>query len=342
MKVFRRRQVDHTGLIPSQLGALLAKGHTLETALATLSEAVAGDAREVVSRLHEACLSRRSLSGEMLRVPTVFHPDFSRLVAATEHEGAKLPAVLQRYPHYQKLLSKILSVSRLRLANRFSYLAMVLVVFLIVLFVYSIFVLPQMASVYESVGAPLPAVTDNVLHLTEGLGTVVVLFVLLVVIAMIVVLVSLKRWLAGIAPWQLHVRFVPFLGSFIRDIARLRALCYLDVLTDAGVPFDKSAETIAQLVHATSVAPNHDAAAQLGAAGILDERALALVAVSVKAGTLDTELKNHIGLEFDRLSDRAATVGNPAMFFLLIAVALVIGMAVYAMYLPIFQLGSLV
>lgn len=343
MSLFRRRRSDPVELIQSQLGALLTKGHSIESALQTLTEALDEPARDLAVQLREAYAESRSLAAAVRRVPELSRPDLAELIATAEGAGADPSVVLKRYPHYQKSLGKILSVGRMRLTNRASYLVTVLGVFAVVLGVYSVFVFPQFAALYRAVDAPLPRVTAFLLDATGGIAVSAIALVAIVAVLLVIVLVSFKTWLGALKPWQRRARFVPLLGGIIRDLAGLRALCYLDVLAHAGVAFTRSAETVARLAGVPrALAQPHDAIAALRDTGLFNARALDLVSVSGKTGTLDLELKSHIDLEFDRLLDKASAIGNPVMFVLLIVLAIIIGTAVYAMYAPIFGLGTLI
>lgn len=340
--MFRKRQ-SNSQLIQSQLAALLSKGHSVKKSLQIMIDAFEGEARENIQQLSSAYDSTQSLARALSRFPKYFEPDFIHLVDVAEREHGDLVVVIRQYQRYQNALDKILSVVRLRLTNRASYLMALLSVFFVVLTVYSIFVLPQFASMFSSFGAPLPGITEYVLDLA-GVSTLALIgLVLIVSIAAIVFLTMVKRFLGALKPWQKSARFVPLLGGFMRDVVGLRFLCYLDLLGDGGVTLAKSVGAVA-----TQVGVNRPDLKQDEVQSVLREtklfrpETLTLLKVSTQTGTLDSELKNQIDMNLTRLLDKAGSIGNPAMFMILLVLALIIGAVVYGMYLPIFKLGTVI
>jgi type II secretory pathway component PulF len=204
------------------------------------------------------------------------------------------------------------------------YIATLTVLLIVVLLVYSIFVLPQIRAVFDTLGAPLPAFTEAAIGNTWILVPVLALLVLAIV-AGLVGLARLKERMSALQPLYPLLRRVPILGRWSRSHDAGLWLRYLAIFLDAGATENTARNAAAQI--AGSIEHDHRSRLLHGAALL---------------GRLREELARQIETDERESIERFERPRNDFVLLARLAIYVVIAGYVIAMYLPIFKIGAVV
>lgn len=173
-------------LFTRQLSSMLSSGLTLLKALQIFKEQIENEAMvEIVSGIINDIEEGKTFSYAIAKYPQVFSPIYVSSIKAGESSGL-LDKVLLRLADNLEKEAKL----RGTVKSALMYPAIVVILMLLVLFLMMVFVIPQLSSLYENLGVPLPLPTQIVVSLSAFLGTFWPL-----VFALIGVLIFLfRRW----------------------------------------------------------------------------------------------------------------------------------------------------
>nr|WP_314484720.1 type II secretion system F family protein [uncultured Pseudomonas sp.] len=214
-------------------------------------------------------------------------------------------------------------------------------------------VIPQFESMFSGMGTALPAFTQWVLDLSAGFGQT----------APWLALVGMLLGLGGRQLYRQHTPTrlwcaqqmlrLPVFGALLGQAALARFARSLATSYAAGVPLLDALSTVANVcggeLHAQAVMRLRHAMANgqalnqaMASERIFPPLLVQMTAIGESSGTLDQMLDKAACLYEDQVSqalDQLASLLEPAIVLVL---GVLVGGLVVAMYLPIFQLGSLV
>ena len=288
-----------------------------------------------------------SLSAAMGKHPKVFNNLYVAMVRSGE-AGGVLEAVLDRLANN---LEREVAL-RQRIKSAMTYPIVVLGFVSLILLAMLIFIVPQFQGIYKQLGGKLPlptrillSVSDLVVHklpfLLVGLGIVVFL---------------LRRYVktpGGRAQWDAFKLRVPIFGPLFHKTALARFSRVLSVLSKSGVPILQSLEVTAEVVNNSqvskaimdvqqSVKQGETLSKPLGRHGVFPPMVVQMLAVGEETGSIDTMLEK-VAQFYD--AEVAATVDSltsliePVLIFF---VGGAVGLAVIALYLPMFNIINLI
>jgi hypothetical protein len=288
---------------------------SIAAAAETLRRALPDNCRGEVDRLEA------ELSGKATPLTPGREPEVALVAAARERGGAPLAAYASlrslRAQGQQALDGLLIGVG-----GQVQYLIVLLLVLVVVAGMYSGFVYPALARVYESFGVLGMGVTEYLFGRAR-------LVWLLILIAIVLVLgarwlfARIHRRLAAGETLEARLASWPILGAVVRSQRRWLALQWMAALVDAGVA--------RAAAHAAATARYGSMSDPDG--GVL-EGAEAL-------GTLREELLAQIELEQAEVLRAATRARQWVVYTLRFIVYWIIAIAVIGMYAPIFGLGSL-
>ncbi|HUQ11862.1 MAG TPA: hypothetical protein VM146_16225 [Steroidobacteraceae bacterium] len=204
------------------------------------------------------------------------------------------------------------------------YLVMLTILFLIVIGVYSIFVLPAFQTMFEQFGAPLPAFTSVMIGNIAVLAPMLALLVL-ALLSYLVGLARLRQRMQQMQPVSPGITWVPGLGSWARAHDAALWMRFYALFLDSGAP-----ENVA----------GH-AAAQLAGSPTRDRRPR-LLESAAKLGHLRAELTRMLDADEREAAAGFERARNTTVLVLRLYIYLLLSGYVLAMYLPIFKLGAVV
>ncbi|MGV8082434.1 MAG: type II secretion system F family protein [Coriobacteriia bacterium] len=331
-----------------QFSTMIHAGLSLTKCLAILGQQTENKAfKDVIGKLNADVESGQSLSDALARHPKVFPPILVNMVKAGE-TGGVLDEVLDRVADHleadQALKGKIKSAMM--------YPIGIGCLVVIVLVAMMLFVVPNFEDMFASMGGTLPLPTRilvNVSHTVASVWGVVIL-------AAIIAIALLFRWWKG-GPgklaWDSFKLKMPVFGSIVRKIALSRFSRTFGTLVSAGVPVltamgivaDTSGNEVISRAAKKSrgaIKEGETIAKPLGESKVFPTMLVQMIGVGEETGALDAMLEKVADFyeeEVATATDGLTSLIEPVMMAVL---GVLVGGMVIALYLPMFQVVSLV
>ena len=291
--------------------------------------------------------SGESLTSALRTHPRLFNRLYTAMVAAGEATGDLERVLAQLAAHLERS-----SEVRAKLQTALLYPALVVVVASTVTGALLVFVVPVFAELFQSFGHDLPWPTRVVIRLS-ALATDYAAVVAAALLAGAFVFRRVSRTPAGRKRIDRICLRLPVLGPALRraEIAKLARV--LGTVITAGVPLLESLRLAADAANNTAyyealaqtevqVREGQALAETLANSGLFPDDVCQLVAIGESTGTLESSLVKVAELyeaEVDHLLSNLTALIEPVFIAVL---GVVVGAILISMYLPIFQIGSLV
>ena len=302
--------------------------------------------RGLIHKLRDDVAGGNGLADSLARHPTQFDSLYRALVAAGESSGT-LETMLDRLASYREKSQRLKAKVRKALTYPVAVVAVAIVVTALLL----TRVVPTFAETFAGFNAELPGFTLFVLRLSD-LAVAHWPTVLATSLATAGLLVWLpRRSPRAAALGQRAVLRLPVIGPLLRHAALARIARTLATLYRAGAPLTDALESVAEsagnVVYAGAVRAigedvrnGQSLTGAVRAAGLFPPMFEQLVGIGEESGALDDMLDRcAVFFEEDVESrvDRLTALLEP---FIMAVLGLLVGGLMIAMYLPIFQLGS--
>ncbi|ALO46916.1 type II secretion system F family protein [Pseudohongiella spirulinae] len=330
-----------------QLANLLSAGLPLTQALDVIAGANANRAlHTLLLNIHQQ-ISRGSTLTEALRQhPRCFQTLTINLIGIGETSG-KLEQMLTQVCIMQRQQMH----TRALLIRAMQYPAIVLTVAVLVIWLMLTRIVPAFAGNYESLDAELPALTQSVMHVAQlanscGPG------VLIVAVLISVSWVAIQRRSSRVGLWtDRHLQSIPILGHIIQS-GTLHRICFtLAITMHSGLNllaclqaaakacgnryYEQQLKSIAvQIEKGDSL---YQAVRTAGAFPVMIEQ---MVKAGEESGTLENMLQKCAVHYRESLESSVHVLTSLLEPLLMTVLGLVIGILMLAMYLPVFNLGS--
>ncbi|MBD8603639.1 type II secretion system F family protein [Pseudomonas sp. CFBP 8771] len=336
-------------LFTRQMATMMRAGVPLLQSFDIISEGFENRAmRKLVDELKQEVAAGNSFASSLAKKPQYFDELYCNLVNAGEQAGA-LETLLDRVATYKEKTEAL----KAKIKKAMTYPIAVLVVALIVSAILLIKVVPQFQTVFEGFGAELPAFTLMVISLSE----VVQKWWLVILGAIIGLGFAFKRlhrsnqkFRNGIDRILLKI---PVIGPLIYKSSVARYARTLSTTFAAGVPLVEALDSVAGATGnilfkraVISIRQDVSTGMQLNvsmrATKMFPALAIQMTAIGEESGALDDMLDRVATIyeaEVDNMVDSLTSLMEPMIMAVL---GVVVGGLVIAMYLPIFQLGSVV
>jgi type IV pilus assembly protein PilC len=329
-----------------ELATLLKAGMPLVQSLDLLKRRVTSPSfRRVLDDVHEKVRSGTALSDAFDAHGDLFPSVYTASLLAGERSG-NLDAVLRRYVEYTKIIATVKrkTVSALVYPAILISLALAMVTFIVLK------VVPAFQDFYGSFGATLPLSTRIIVGLSEFLRAQFLL-VAGVLIGCVVAVVAWVRRPGQQARFDHILLGLPLLGQVARKFATSQMARTLATLLGGGLPLVNALDIAAKSVGnqymakqlgivSARVREGESFAMALEARHSFPEVAVKMAEVGESTGALQ-EMLNTVADFYDEeiatSMDRFVTLVEPV---LLIVMGLVIAGLVLALYMPLFQLSS--
>ena len=331
-----------------QFSTMINAGLSLTKCLSILgSQTESLGLRQIVAQMAKDIEAGQSLSDALLKNPKVFQPIFVNMVRAGE-TGGVLDEVLQRVA--DQLESELSLKAKVKSAMTYPIAMGGLV--LVVLAAMMIFVIPTFEKMFKDMGGELPLITRLLVdasHFVAGWGG------LLTVVTFVAVIATFRWWSKGPgrAIWDAMKLNMPIFGPLIRKIALARFTRMFGTLVSAGVPIltaldivaDTSGnEIVAQAVRKARAAikEGETIATPLSQSNVFPAMLVQMIGVGEETGALDTMLNKVADFYDEEVS--VATDGLTSLIepLMMATLGVIVGGMVIALYLPMFQVITLV
>ncbi|MCA9173310.1 MAG: type II secretion system F family protein [Planctomycetales bacterium] len=310
-------------------------------------QSTANRLREMTRLLAHDVRRGHSLSGSMGRHPEAFDALYVQLVRVGEMTG-RMADVLLRIAAYQEKAYALRRTIRLAMV----YPGVIVGVSVgAVAFLLTVIV-PTFVDMFADFGADLPAPTRAILYVSEGFRNHLVVLFLIVAASGVGIRQAIRnqrgRWLVDAALLRM-----PLAGSLIRKNLAARFCRTLGTLLESGVHLTEALLMIVQTGgHARVTALIGRLANHITRGGRLSDVlrdddvfpafVVQMIAVGEKTANLDQMLlhaASHLESEIDAAAATLTSVIEPV---LIVVLGVVLGGILVAMYLPLFELSTVV
>ena len=344
-KVPGKVKIDDIALFCRQLATLVGAGVNLLEAVEDISDMANNPKmRATLKEVAEGLRSGTPLS-DALRKHKIFTKTLTSMVEVGEKSG-KLSKVLADLALYLennvKLIRKIKSAS--------TYPIFIGSFFIIVLLALVIGIIPRFEEMFLSFGADLPAPTKMVMGVSQfviGNG----LWLFLGTVAIIVGFMMFKKNPAGNLIYSRFLFKLPIFGKIYIKMVLARFFQTLSTLVKSGVDIVASldistnvmdnayAESLMRQIRAR-VLEGNQLGFEMEKYEIFPRMVTRMTIVGEKSGQLDAMFDKITDYFTDEVDAAVATLSSVIEPVLIIGLGFIVGIAVVAMYLPIFYLAS--
>lgn len=288
-----------------------------------------------------------TLADALRKHPKIFDDLYVNMVEAGE-AGGILNTILNRIALFIEKANRL----KKKVKGAMIYPCAIVCVAVIVVAVLMIFVIPVFAELYGGMGKALPMPTQICINISNWF--VAYWYILVAAIAGIISAVSFYyKTPAGRMQIDGMLLRMPIIGDLLRKVAVARFSQNMSLLLSSGVPIldglaitgktagNKVVEK-AILESRVSISQGKTVAEPLRDSKIFPPLVCQMVAVGESTGGLDTMLKKVAELYEEEVDDAVANLTAMMEPMIMVVLGVVLGGLVIAMYLPIFQMGSLV
>ena len=329
-----------------ELATLLRAGMPLVQSLDLLRSRVTSPTfRRVLDDVHERVRSGTALSDAFAAQGDLFPRVYTASLLAGERSG-NLDAVLRRYVDYTKIIATV----KRKTVSALVYPAILITLALVLVGIIVLKVVPAFADFYGSFGADLPIVTKIILRVSD-VARSQFLLILAAIVGAIVVGVTWVRRPGQKSRFDHVILGLPGLGPVARKFATSQMARTLATLLGGGLPLvnalDISAKSIGNQFMARQldivgarVREGASFASALEARGVFPEVAVKMAEVGESTGALQDMLNTVADFYDEEISttmERFVTLVEPV---LLVIMGVVIAALLLALYMPLFQLSS--
>jgi type IV pilus assembly protein PilC len=345
----KRRKIKSTEFIVfnQQFLALIHAGLPILKSLDLLTQRV----KNVYFQQLLTDVAARVKSGALLSEAFEAQGVFPKVYTASLYAGEKsgnLEEVIRRYIEYQR----IIDTTKGKIKSAITY-PIILTVLLIVLVTYLLTaVVPQFATFYEGMNAQLPQVTLVLIAVSRSIRQQLLTGIILVGAT----IVSLRIWSrssqGGLAIDSIKLRF-PIIGELWNKFSFSQLSRTLSTLLSGGIPLVNSLEIVAdssgnRLVTRAvqeaivSVREGQSLSKSFEASPVVPQLAIEMVQVGESTGSLSEMLRHVADFYDEEVNTRLNQVFTYIEPILLVILATIVAFVLIALYLPIFNLSSMV
>lgn len=337
-------KLDDLVVFSRQMATLVAAGIPLVQSLDILGSQMDKEKfRLVIRRMHSDVQSGKSFSEAMQAHPKAFSALFIHMVRAGESSG-RLQEILDRVAHYFEKSSAL--QKKVKAAVMYPT-AVSIMAFAITFFMLS-FVIPKFATIFEGLGAKLPAPTQILINVSNYLA-VNWWWILAFIGAGVFVFLQFIRSSLGRFAWDSFALRMPIFGPIILKVAISKFSRTLSTLVRSGVAILPALEIVSKtsgnariekviLDLMGSVKRGESIASPLEKSEIFPSMVIRMIAIGEETGELE-EMLTKIADFYDTQVDTAVSGLTSLIEPLIIAfLGIVIGGIVVALFLPILTL----
>jgi type IV pilus assembly protein PilC len=304
--------------------------------------------RNLVLTLKQAVAEGATLFTALSQYPAHFNTLFCQLVQAGE-QGGVLENILDKIAIYQEKTESL----KAKIQKAMYYPLAVVSVAIIITGLIMVFVVPQFQSLFSSFGADLPVFTQMILGLSAFLMAYGWLICLIGIISSLAIITTWRRTSMLRDKVDKALYALPIIGK-IRHKAALARFCRTTAtLFAAGVPLVEVLTAVSGATGSTAyqqavITLRDQVATGQSLHHVLQQQALfppmvvQMTAIGEESGTLDGMLAKAADFYEEEVDNAVNGLSSLLEPMIMIILGLLIGGLVIALYLPIFQLGSVV
>lgn len=300
----------------------------------------------LLNEIKQQLILGKTITQALSFYPDIFSPLYQEIIATGEITGqlensfARLAELLEKNHQLQQKIKKALR-----------YPIFLLLVTIIVCLIMLLVVLPNFIDVYQNFDAQLPPFTQAVITFSNFLQEKYLVLLSIIFISSVIYQKYLKKRYGQII-LQLLLK-LPVLGQLLISANLTLIFQTLLITQQSGIPLIASIATAQKTTYHQlfqyalakiniAIKQGKSFSLAINEITIFPKICFQLIRVGEESGTLEIMLQrlaNYYESHNDQLTDNLTSKIEP---FMISIMALIIGSLVIAMYLPIFQLGSVI
>ena len=349
LKFRRRRKVKEKDIVvfTRQFATMIDAGLPLVQCLEILaSQQDNVTLKEVLLKVKGDVEAGSTFADALRKHPNTFNELYCNLVTAGE-AGGILDTILNRLAAY---IEKAMNLKK-KVKGAMVYPVAVLVIALVVVVGMLVFIIPVFQKMFADMGGTLPAFTQLVINLSDFMRR----YFPLVGALLVVLFFAFKRFYKtekGQETIDDYLLRLPIFGSLIRKVAIAKFTRTLGTMLSSGVPILEGLDIVARtagnkviekaiLKTKMSIGEGKTIAEPLGASGVFPPMVVQMISVGESTGALDSMLGKIADFFDDEVDASIAALTSLLEPLLMVFLGGAIGAIVVAMYLPIFQMASI-
>jgi type IV pilus assembly protein PilC len=333
-------------LFTGQASTMLASGLHLTRVLTTLGNgSTNAHFRKTLHDVSEALTAGTTFASALEQHPHIFDRLYVEVVRAGELSGS-LPTVLNTLRIYLEKSAR----TRRKIIGAITYPAVILAVAIVIVIVILVKLVPIFEAVYTRANTALPGPTRALLRVSNLIRdqtlSVVMIAGLLAVLFFMAIQTRTGRTLLDAAKLRL-----PLFGELIRKGILARVCRTLNMLLSGGIPLLEGLQTTAQvsnnkvienaLLRAMRQLREGDTVGEtLAKTGQFPTMVIQLVTTGEESGTLPEMLGRAAEYYEQEVDEAVATLSTLIEPVMIVATGALIGTIIFALYLPIFNIGQ--
>ena len=302
---------------------------------------------KVIVQVRTDVESGATFADALKKHPKVFDNLYVNMVAAGE-AGGILDTILGRLAAYMEKFAKI----KKQIKSAMIYPSVIMFVAIAVVAILMIFVVPMLSNMFKEMGGTLPLPTRIVIWLSEFLSGWGGLSLALFFVALFVGVKQSRKTEAGLRATDRIAMNIPVMGMLIRKVAVAKFTRTMGTLLTSGVPILEGLIIVAKtagnkiieeaiMVTRQSVSEGKTLAEPLSKSKVFPPMVNQMIAVGEATGALDNMLNKIADFYDEEVDSAVAALTSLLEPMLMIFLGVTVGFVIIAMYMPIFQMGSL-
>ncbi len=336
------------GIFTRQLSTMITSGLPLVQSLDILSSQLENATFRGITKSMKEKIEGGSRFAETLRdYPKCFDDLYVSLVVAGE-EGGMLDTVLIRLANYIEKSEKL----KKKVKTALIYPAAIVIVAIGVVLVLLLFVIPVFEGLFTSFGKALPAPTQFVINVSKFIKATI-WYLIAGTVGGIFLLRRYYRTEQGQRMIDRLMLKIPVLGLLLQKASVARVTRTLSTLLSSGVSILESLSIVAKtagnkiiedalFTARADISEGRSISDPLKESGVFPPMTVQMIQVGESTGALDSMLNKIADFYEEDVDHLVANLTSLLEPVLMIFLGIVLGGLVIAMYLPIFQLGSVV
>lgn len=324
------------GLPVMQAFDIVAKGHS-NAAMTKLLMEVRNDIEQGTS-----------MANAFRKHPKYFDDFYCNLVDAGE-AGGVLESLLDKLAVYKE---KTLAIKK-KIKSALTYPIAVVVVAIVLVMIMMMFVLPEFKKVYDGMNAPMPALTQFMM----GISDFMVAWGWLVIIIMIAAVAGFIQWHKRSPDLQKRVDGIllkmPIFGNIVEKGTIARWARTTATLFTAGVPLVEALDSVGgasgNIIYEEATRSIRNQVNQgtslttaMSSTDLFPNMVLQMTSIGEESGALDDMLNKAAEFYEEEVDNAVATLSSLMEPIIMVVLGSIIGVILVAMYLPLFNLGNVV
>jgi type IV pilus assembly protein PilC len=331
-----------------ELATLLKAGMPLVQSLDILRQRVSNVSfKAALDAVYEKVKAGTSLSDAFSEHGTMFPPVYSASLMAGERSG-NLDSVIRRYVAYEKVIGTV----RKRTISALIYPAILVTMMVVLIGIIVLKVVPEFSAFYGNFGKDLPLSTRIIVGVSNG----AVSNFWIILVAVVGIVGGVAAWVRRPAQQPSFHRFLltlPWLGQTLRKFATAQVARTLATLLGGGIPLVNAIEISGRSMSNRHLSRQLDEvrrrvqegqgfAMALREQGTFPDVAVKMVEVGESTGALQEMLNSLADFYDEEIETEVTRFISLVEPVLLVIMGIIIAVVVLALYMPLFELTSVV